>query len=176
MACIWGPQPGFRATPDPPRQGWENSGLLKWGQLCHPSLPYVFFAFSFLSPSNLNPFQAVLLPARSSGSQWVHRLFGFPKIVHSPNVVGGIVCAVCTGRPTEANTMSLFLFLSLGPSEVISELCCLRSKTGRDKSWTLEFFNSFCWIQRTKSSPSALNFSLTFTRLHSEILLLLAVR
>lgn len=124
------------------------------GQLCHPSLPDFFFLCLFLfPPSNRNPFQAALWPARSSGSQWVHRLFGFPKIVLSPNVVGEIVCAVCKGWPTEANTMSLFLFLSLGPSEVISELCCLRIKTGRDKSWTLEFSSSFCWIQRTKSSP-----------------------
>lgn len=139
------------------------------GAALSPFPSICFLCLSLFLPSSWGPFQAALLPARSSGSQWVHRLFGFPKIVLSPNVVGEIACAVCMAWPTEDNTMPLFLFLSLGPREVISELCCLRSKTGRDKSWTLEFSNSFCWIQRTKSSPSALNFSLTFTRLCSEI-------
>lgn len=64
-------------------------------------------------------FQVSLLLNRLSVGQWVSRLFAFPKIVLLPECGTrdcGLLCE--TGRPTEAGTMLLFLFLSVAPMEV----------------------------------------------------------
>lgn len=75
-------------------------------------------SFPFFFKWNLF-FQVSLLLNRLSVGQWVSRLLAFPKIVLVPECGTRDCALLCeTGRPTEAGTMLLFLFLSVAPMEV----------------------------------------------------------
>lgn len=78
----------------------------------------ISFPFSFLKKNEIF-FQVSLLLNRLSVGQWVSRLLAFPKIVLVPECGTRDCVLLCeTGRPTEAGTMLLFLFLSVAPMEV----------------------------------------------------------